>query len=99
MVHALQRVGQRMQPGGSLISIRPHRTWRPSISIIAPSGRGPVARLLNLAFDSRLSAAEAALARLVAEGRFTPARPRDHPYPPLLDSPAHLRTYHHFLPP
>ena len=38
-----------MQPGGSLISIRPHRTWRPSISIITldlfPTRRGMAASL------------------------------------------------------
>src|SRR5260370_42123376 len=85
MVHALQRVGQRMQPGGSLISIRPHRTWRPSISIITPSGRGPLPRLITLAFDTRVSAAEAALSRVVTEDRLTLARARDHRYPPRPD--------------
>ncbi len=93
MVHALRRAGHRLRPGGSLISIRPHRTWRPSISIITPSGRVPVARLINLAFDSRLSAAEAALARVVLEGRFALAGVRDHRYRARLDNPSQLRTY------
>jgi hypothetical protein len=82
-----------MPSGGTLISIRPHRTWRPLVSIITPSRRMPVARLTNFAFDSRLSAAEAALARVVAEGRFTLAGVRNHRYRARLDNPAQLRTY------
>jgi len=93
MVYALRRAGHRLRPGGSLISIRPHRTWRPSISIITPSGRVPVARLINLAFDSRLSAAEAALARVVLEGRFALAGVRNHRYRARLDNLSQLRTY------
>jgi len=93
MVHALRRAGHRLQPGGSLISIRPHRTSRPLVSIITPSGRVPVAHLINSAFDSRLSAAEAALARVVLEGRFALAGVRDHRYRARLDNLSQLRTY------
>ncbi len=93
MVHALRRVGQRMPSGGSLISIRPHRTWRPLVSIITPSGKVPVARLINSAFDSRLSAAEAALVRVVQEGHFTLAGIQDHRYRARLDNLSQLRTY------
>jgi hypothetical protein len=82
-----------MPSGGTLISIRPHRTWRPLVSIITPSRRMPVARLTNFAFDSRLSAAEAALARVVAEGRFTLAGVRNHRYRARLDNLSQLRTY------
>src|ERR1700682_3516868 len=93
MVHALRRAGQRLPPGGSLISIRPHRTWRPLVSILTPSRRVPVARLVNSAFDSRLSAAEAALARVVHEGRFALAGIRNHRYRARLDNLSQLRTY------
>src|SRR5713101_6247006 len=93
MVHALRRVGQRVPSGGSLISIRPHRTWRPLVSIITPSRRVPVARLINPGFDNRLSAAEAALARVVQEGRFTLAGIRNHHYRARLDNLSQLRTY------
>ena len=93
MVHALRRAGQRLPSGGSLISIRPHRTWRPLVSILTPSRRVPVARLINSAFDSRLSAAEAALARVVAEGRFALAGTRNHTYRARLDNLSQLRTY------
>src|ERR1700682_2714667 len=93
MVHALRRAGQRLPPGGSLISIRPHRTWRPLVSILTPSRRVPVARLVNSAFDSRLSAAEAALARVIEEGRFTLAGIRNHRYRARLDNLSQLRTY------
>jgi hypothetical protein len=37
------------------------------ISIITPSRRVPVAQLINPAFDTRLSAAQSALARVVEE--------------------------------
>ncbi len=93
MVHALRRAGQRLRPGGILISIRPHRTWRPLVSILTPSRRVPVARLINSAFDSRLSAAEAALARVVAQGHFTLAGIRNHRYRARLDNLSQLRTY------
>jgi len=82
-----------MKPGATLISIRPHRTWRPLVSIITPSGRVPVARLINSAFDSRLSAAEAALVRVVQEGHFTLAGIHDHRYRARLDNLSQLRTY------
>ena len=82
-----------MKPGATLISIRPHRTWRPLVSIITPSGRVPVARLINSAFDSRLSAAEAALVRVVQEGRFTLAGIHDHRYRARLDNLSQLRSY------
>ncbi len=93
MVHALRRAGQRLPPGGSLISIRPHRTWRPLVSILTPSRRLPVARLINSAFDGRLSAAEAALARVVAEGRFTLVGIRNQRYRARLANLSQLRTY------
>jgi hypothetical protein len=82
-----------MPSGGTLISIRPHRTSRPSVSIITPSRRVPVARLINSAFDSRLSTAEAALARVVQEGSFTLAGVRSHRYRARLDNLSQLRTY------
>jgi hypothetical protein len=93
MVHALRRAGQRLRSGGSLISIRPHRTWRPLVSIITPSRRVPVAGLINSAFDSRLSAAETSLARVVSEGHFTLAGVRSHRYRVRLDNLSQLRTY------
>src|SRR5438445_394836 len=70
MVHALRRAGQRLRSGGSLISIRPHETQLPLVSIITPSRRIPVTRLPTPGFDDRQSAADAALERVVAEGRF-----------------------------
>jgi hypothetical protein len=93
MVHALQRAGQRLPRGGSLISIRPHRTWLPVVSVITPSRRVPVAPLTTPGFDTRQSAAEAALARVVQEGRFTLAGIRNHRYRTRLDNPSQLRTY------
>lgn len=93
MVHALRRAGQRLAPGGSLISIRPHETRLPLVSIVTPSRRIPVARLPTPGFDTRQSAAEAALERVVDEGRFRLTGIRDHPYRTRLDNPSQLRTY------
>lgn len=93
MVHALRRAGRRLQPGGFLISIRPHRTWRPVVSILTPARRVPVARLINSAFDTRLSAAESALARVVSEGNFALAGIHNHRYRSRLDNPSQLRAY------
>src|SRR3989442_14981435 len=93
MVHALQRAGQRMQPGGSLISIRPHEARFPRVSIIPRSRRMPVGRLTTPGFVNRQSAAEAALERVVAEGRFALAGIRNHRYRARLDNPSQLRTY------
>jgi hypothetical protein len=93
MVHALRRAGQRLRPGGSLISIRPHETSLPLVSIVTPSRRTPVARLSTPGFVNRQSSAEAALARVVAEGRFTLAGIRNHRYRARLDNPSQLRTY------
>ena len=93
MVHALQRAGQRLRSGGSLISIRPHETQLPLVSIITPSRRLPVARLPTPGFDTRQSAADAALERVVAEGRFAITGIGNHRYRSVLDNPAQLRTY------
>ena len=93
MVHALRRAGQRLRPGGSLISIRPHETQLPLVSMITPSRRIPVARLPTPGFDDRQSAADAALERVVAEGRFVLTGIGNHRYRSLLDNPSQLRTY------
>ena len=93
MVHALRRAGQRLRSGGSLISIRPHETQLPLVSIITPSRRLPIARLPTPGFDDRQSAADAALERVVAEGRFALTGIRSHRYRSLLDNPSQLRTY------
>jgi hypothetical protein len=63
------------------------------VSIITPSRRIPVAGLTNFGFDSRLSAAEAALARVVNEGQFTLAGIGNHRYRTRLDNLSQLRTY------
>src|ERR1700716_4248255 len=93
MVHALQGAGQRLRSGGSLISIRPHETRLPLVSVITPSRRMPVARLTTPGFTDRQSAADAALERVVTEGRFRLAGIRNHRYRTLLDNPSQLRTY------
>jgi hypothetical protein len=63
------------------------------VSIITPSRRVPVAQLINPAFDTRLSAAQSALARVVDEGRFTLAGIRNHHFRARLDNLSQLRTY------
>ena len=76
-----------------LISIRPHRTWRPSIAIVAGRRRLPVATLLNPTFERALESADSALARVVDEGSFTLAGVRSARYRTYLDRPSQMRTY------
>lgn len=93
MVHALQRAGRRLRPGGALISIRPHRTWRPSIAIVARGRRLPVTELVFATFESNLDSAEAALDRVVDEGWFTLMGVRAARWRTYLDGPSQMRTY------
>jgi len=93
MVHALRRAGGYLRRGGMLVSIRPHRTWRPSIAIVAGRRRLPVATLLNPAFERNLQAAELALERGVDEGAFTLAGVRSARYRTYLARPSQVRTY------
>jgi hypothetical protein len=93
MVHALRRAGQRLRSGGSLISIRPHRTWLPVVSVLTPSRRVPVARLATPGFDLRQEAAEAALARVIEEGAFTLAGIRNDTFRSRLDNLSQVRAY------
>jgi hypothetical protein len=93
MVHALRRAGRYLRSGGTLISIRPHRTWRPSIAIAAGRSRLPVATLLNTAFERNLAAAEGALERVVDEGAFTLVGVRSARFRSYLDRPSQMRTY------
>jgi hypothetical protein len=93
MVHALQRAGNRLKPGGVLISLRPHRTWRPAVAITAPGYRQPIARLVNPTFDRNLRSAEAALERVIHDGWFTLAGARPSRYRINLWRPSQMRTY------
>jgi hypothetical protein len=93
MVHALRRAGGYLRRGGMLISIRPHRTWRPSVAIVAGQQRLPVATLLNPAFEVNLEAADSALERVVDEGSFTLSGVRSARYRSYLTRPSQVRTY------
>jgi hypothetical protein len=76
-----------------LISIRPHRTWRPAIAIVAGRRRLPVATLLNPTFERNLEAADLALERVVDEGSFSLAGLRSARYRTYLARPSQVRTY------
>jgi hypothetical protein len=93
MVHALRRAGGYLRRGGMLVSIRPHRTRRPSVAIVAGRRRLPVATLLNPVFERNLRAAELALERVVDEGSFTLAGVRSGRYRTYLARPSQVRTY------
>jgi len=93
MVHALRLAGSYLRRGGTLISIRPHRTWRPSVAIVAGRSRVPVATLLNTAFEVNLAAAESALECVVDEGSFTLAGVQAARYRVYLARPSQVRTY------
>ena len=91
MVHALRRAGTHL-PGGTLLSIRPHPTWRPAVAIVA-GRRLAVTQLVNPAFDRALEAADSALERVMAEGRFRLIGVRSARYRPYLDRPSQMRKY------
>jgi hypothetical protein len=93
MVHALQRAGRYLRSGGMLISIRPHRTWRPSVAIVTDRVRLPVATLANPAFERNLGAADSALERVVREGSFALAGIRSARFRTYLARPSQMRTY------
>src|SRR2546423_950435 len=93
MVHALQRAAGRLRAGGTLISIRPHPTRRPSVAIVTGRRRRPVAILLETAFERNLDAAEAALRRVVVEGAFSLAGVRSARFRTSLERPSQMRTY------
>jgi|GEM_PF-7052559 len=93
MVHALRRAGGYLRSGGTLISIRPHRTWRPSIAIVADRPRLPVLTLVNPAFERNLEAADLALERVVDEGSFFLAGVRSARFRTYLARPSQMRTY------
>jgi hypothetical protein len=93
MVHALQRAGQRLRAGGSLVSIKPHRTWRPSVAIKSPGHRVEVTSLVNPYFERSLQSADSALARVVKTNWFTLVGERPSRYRISLDRPSQMRTY------
>jgi len=93
MVHALRRAGAYLRSGGMLVSIRPHRTWRPSIAIVVGRRRLPVVTLLNPTFEVNLAAADLALERVVEEGVFALAGVRSARFRSYLDGPSQMRTY------
>jgi hypothetical protein len=93
MVHALQRAGQRLRAGGTLVSIKPHRTWRPSVAITSPGRRVEVTRLVNPYFERNLESADAALARVVRTNWYTLVGERPSRYRIYLDRPSQMRTY------
>jgi hypothetical protein len=71
MVMALQRAREILRPGGVLVSLTPHWTKRPAIAVASGKRREPVASLINSEFTPRISAARAALQRVVQDGTFT----------------------------
>src|SRR3989442_5779699 len=93
MVHALRRAGGYLRRGGMLVSIRPHRTWRPSIAIVTDRARLPVATLLNPAFERNVVAADLALERVVDAGSFFLAGVRSAHYRPHFSRPSQFPNY------
>ena len=93
MVDALRRAGDFLRKGGVLISIRPHRTRRPSIAIGKDGARLPVATLVNPAFERNLGAADSALERVVDDGSFNVAGIRSARFRTYLARPSQMRTY------
>jgi hypothetical protein len=93
MVHALQRAAGRLRRGGIIISIRPHRTWRPAISVVTPGRRVLVTELAFASFETNLTSAERALDRVVADGLCTLVGVVQKRWRTYLDRPSQMRRY------
>lgn len=93
MVHALQRAGGRLRPGGFIVSIRPHRTWRPLISVVSKDRRIRVTELEFATFQSNLDVAEAALQQMVADGLCTLVGVAQARWCTYLERLSQMRTY------
>ncbi len=94
MVDALRRAGHHVRPGGALVSIQPHRTKRPRIAITARGKRIPVVALINPAFEPYLSAADAALRRVVLRHGFALIGAKDYAFRVRLST---LSEFHAYL--
>jgi hypothetical protein len=93
MVHALHRAAGRLRPGGVIISIRPHRTWRPAVAVVTRGRRLPVTELAFSSFETNLTSAERALERVVANGLCTFVGVAEKRWRTYLDRPAQMRRY------
>jgi hypothetical protein len=93
MVHALRRAAGRLRAGGTLISLRPHPTQRPSVALVTGRRRLLVATLLETAFEGNLEASGSALHRVVEEGVFRRVGVRSAWFRTYLERPSQMRTY------
>lgn len=93
MVHALERAGQHLAPGGVLVCIQPRHLMRPFIAMTAPGRRQSVGRLINPKFEHYYSAAEAAIREVVEEGQFALIGRTNHQFRVDVASPSELHRY------
>jgi len=98
MVHALERAGRHVEPGGVVILIQPHQWKRPFIAVKSPRHREPVAALVNTVFQPLITAAVGAIHTVVEEERFALVGTSHHQFGVQLTSLAELHRYLH-LPP
>jgi hypothetical protein len=98
MVHALERAGRHVMPGGVVVLIQPHQWNRPFIAVKSPRRREPVAALVNTVFQPLVTAAVAAIHTVVEEKRFALIGTSHHQFSVQLASLVELRRYLH-LPP
>ncbi len=95
MVHALERARQHLVPDGVLVCIQPRRIKRPFITVTSPGLRQPVGALVNPVSEPLISAAEAAIQKVVEERRFVLIGKSNRQFRVRLESPGELRRYIH----
>src|SRR6266571_7077306 len=93
MVHALERAGRHLAPGGFLICIQPHRTRRPFIAVRAPGRREPICALINPVFQPLIDSANDAIASIVERGLVSLIRAENPQFRVRVANPSQLRSY------
>jgi hypothetical protein len=95
MVHALRRVGQQLEAGGTLVLLQPHHKRRPTVGIKAGARRTPIATLINPAFQPLVESAMASIRRVIAAGDFEQVGKANHRFRVELFSISELDRYMH----
>ena len=95
MVHALERARHHLVQGGALVLVQPHQLKRPSIAIVSPRARQPIAMLVNPLFQPLIDSANDSIRLVTEEGQFTHTGTSHHRLRVRLANPSQLHRYLH----
>ena len=82
-------------PHGPLVLVQPHQLKRPTIAIVWPGTRQPVAMLINPLFQPLIDAANDSIRRVSEEGLFEHLGTTHHTSRVRLANPTQLHRYLH----